>query len=54
MISQGMGGETGVTKQEARERAAEIHQTLMDMNPADPRYKDLIDKRMKYTEMYVD
>ncbi len=53
MISQGAGGQTGMTKEEARERSTEIHQTLMTMKQSDPRYQGLMDKRMEYTKMYA-
>ena len=45
------GGADYITPAEARERAAEIRNKLMDMNQNDPQYKDLVQKRVKYMQM---
>jgi hypothetical protein len=46
LINQGIGGETGMTKSEARERSQEILETLTKMQQSDPRYQELLQKRM--------
>jgi len=54
MISQVNDAQTGITKEEARERAGEIMRTIGDMPQSDPRYQGLLEKRLKFIEIYTD
>jgi len=48
MIQQHSGDSTAMTKAEAGERANEIYQTMIKMPSGDPRYNELMEKRVKY------
>lgn len=51
MVNQANGGDGAVTKVEARERSQEILQQLTDMDHSDPRYDDLMKKRVGYMDI---
>jgi len=53
IINQGQGDNGAVTKSEALMRSQEILETLTDMNQSDPRYSELMKKRMSYMEIYA-
>ena len=51
MIKQGPAGSDKLTKEEARARADEIYNTMMELPPGDARYQQLMEKRVKYIKM---
>lgn len=51
IINQGTGDSGKITKVEAMERSQEILETLTSMSQSDPRYGELMKKRMQYMEI---
>ena len=50
LVSQMNGGDGKLTKLEAREKADEILKTMDNIPQGDPRYQQLMEKRLKYME----